>query len=358
MEKLESHIPVTLLTGFLGSGKTTLLNHLVSTPKFKNSLIIINEFGEIALDHLLVSQVKEADQVIEISNGCVCCTMQGDLYNTLKDVYWRFSRQGKKVFDKLIIETTGLADPTPILHTLLTNEWLFDHYRLDGILTTVDAVNAEDTLNQYPEAVKQVAMADGLIINKVDLAKPSACQSLSERLQTINPQAKIWTNKEARDNPDTLANMGLYNTETKKLDVLSWLNMTALKPNFQRLTVKQIGFSSQPLAVPMIQNPNNQSRHNDKIKAHCFSFDVPFSPTFFDEWLSALLGMTGSNVLRIKGIISVQGQDKPMVIHGVQHIFHPAVQLEQWPSEDRQSHVVFITRDIEREFFERTFKQI
>lgn len=181
-------IPVTLMTGFLGSGKTTVLNHLVRQPELADALVIINEFGEIGLDHLLVAQSTE-NIITEMSSGCLCCTVRGDLIKTLRDITWRFARNGKRQFRRVLIETTGLADPAPIIHTLMTEPTLANRYRLDGIVVTIDGVTAEHTLNQYPEAVKQAAVADCLLLTKSDLITSENYSLLHERLNNINPSA-------------------------------------------------------------------------------------------------------------------------------------------------------------------------
>lgn len=182
-------IPVTLLTGFLGSGKTTVLNHLVQQPALARTLVIINEFGEVGLDHLLISRVAD-DTVVEMSSGCLCCTMRGDLVSTLKDAHWRFARAGERQFDRVVIETTGLADPAPIIHTLTSVDVIARRYRLDGVVTTLDLTNADQTLDAQPEALKQAAMADCLLLTKADLAAPAAVAALERRLHAINPAAR------------------------------------------------------------------------------------------------------------------------------------------------------------------------
>src|SRR5450830_482923 len=181
-------IPVSLLTGFLGSGKTTLLNHLVHQPALRDTLVIINEFGEIGLDHLLVAHSEE-NVVVEMSSGCLCCTIRGDLQKTLKDAHWRFTRNAERRFNRVIIETTGLADPMPILHTLMADADLSEHYRLDGVITAVDAVNGMSTLDAHQEAVRQAAVADLLLLTKTDLAEPAQLATLKQRLGVINPGA-------------------------------------------------------------------------------------------------------------------------------------------------------------------------
>jgi len=219
-------IPVTLLTGFLGSGKTTLLNRLVRHPDLHRTLIIINEFGEIGLDHLLVTNSEE-DLIVEMSSGCMCCTIRKDLANTLRDITWRFARDGICQFDRVLIETTGLADPAPILHTLITDTFIAGHYKLDGIITTVDAASGNATLDAHPESVKQIAVADRLLLTKTDVATTDAVAGLQQRLLEINPAAPQISVSNGDLNPASILNLGLFDTTTKSANVQRWLQQEA-----------------------------------------------------------------------------------------------------------------------------------
>lgn len=336
-------IPISLLTGFLGSGKTTLLNYLVGQPALKDTLVIINEFGEIGLDHLLVAHSQE-EVVVEMSSGCLCCTIRGDLKKTLKDITWRFAEGGQRKFNRVIIETTGLASPIPILHTLMTDPFIAGKYRLDGVITTVDAVNGASTLDQHLEAVQQVAVADRLLLTKTDLADAAVLEKLRARLHQINPAAQQILSQQGQVAPAQLLDAGLFKTSEKSLDVTRWLNEESYVAH------EHSGGHHHDH-----HHHHDVNRHDDHIRAFCFSFDKPIEPDQFDEWLSLLVGFKGQNMLRIKGIINLAGQDQPVVIHGVQHIFHPTVTLPQWPSADRRTRIVFITRDVERATIERSF---
>ena len=335
-----SLIPVSLLTGFLGSGKTTLLNYLVAQPALKDTLIIINEFGEIGLDHLLVAHSQE-DVVVEMSSGCLCCTIRGDLKKTLKDITWRFAEGGKRKFNRVIIETTGLASPIPILHTLMTDSFIAAKYRLDGVITTIDAVNGAATLDQHIEAVQQAAVADRLLLTKSDLVDAASLQELQARLAQINPAAQQLLSQQGRVDPLQLLDAGLFKSSEKNPDVARWLN--------------EESYTEHGHHHGHHDHAHDVNRHDDHIRAFCFTFDAPIAPDLFDEWLSLLVGFKGQNILRIKGIINLAGQDKPVVIHGVQHIFHPTVTLDQWPSTDHRTRIVFITKDVERATIERSF---
>lgn len=354
----KARIPVYLLTGFLGSGKTTVLNHLVKQPELARTLIIINEFGAVSLDHLLVSHANE-DIVVELGSGCLCCTIRGDLAKTLRDAVWRFARQGIRQFDRVIIETTGLADPAPVLHTLFTDRNLFLQYRLQGVVTTIDAVNGSGTLDRHPEAQKQAGLADLLLLTKTDLsqAKPSAVQALQQRLQQMNPQARLIAVHDGALSAAELLALDHIEPEFSSTPMDKWLNIhafTAQKlstaPGMNRLALREMTMDAAEVAEVDL------NRHDDHIQAHCFTFETPFSAGRFEGWLQLIMQLMGHQLLRVKGIIHLKDHPGPMVIHGVQHIFHPAAFLPAWPDADRHSKLVFITYDIERSTLARTFE--
>ncbi len=354
-------IPISLLTGFLGSGKTTLLNYLVAQPELKDTLVIINEFGEIGLDHLLVAHSQD-DVVVEMSSGCLCCTIRGDLKKTLKDITWRFAEGGQRKFNRVIIETTGLASPVPILHTLMTDNFIASRYRLDGVVTTIDAVNGMDTLDRYTEAVQQAAVADRLLLTKTDLADSAALAALQVRLKILNPAATQVLSQQGKVAPQALLNAGLFKALEKTPDVARWLNEEAFADTHAAHEHTAHAHAhghdhkhGEHKHEHEHAHQHDVNRHDDHIRAFCFSFDQPIAPDLFDEWLSLLVGFKGQNILRIKGIVNLIGEDKPVVIHGVQHIFHPTVTLPAWPSDDHRTRIVFITHDIERSVIERSF---
>lgn len=359
-------IPVTLMTGFLGSGKTTVLNHLVRQPELADALVIINEFGEIGLDHLLVAQSTE-NIITEMSSGCLCCTIRGDLVKTLSDITWRFARKGKRQFRRVLIETTGLADPAPIIHTLMTEPTLASRYRLDGVVVTIDGVTAEHTLDQYPEAVKQAAVADCILLTKSDLVATENYSRLHKRLDSINPSALRWQVTHGQVDPEHVLNLGLFSTDSKVPDVARWLKEEAYAINADSGLINQPhhhhdhdhdhGHGQHHHPHPH-DHPHDVNRHDDHIRAFCLSIDKPITKESYLAWLDLLMVFVGSNVLRVKGILNIVGYDYPMVIHGVQHIFHPPAPLSAWPGEDRRSRIVFITRDVEREAVEQIFKYI
>jgi len=332
----QSLIPVSVLTGFLGSGKTTLLNHLVRSPEMNRALVVINEFGAVSLDHDLIARSSE-DLVVEMMGGCLCCTIRGDLLATLRDAPWRFARDGTCWFDRVVIETTGLADPAPILHTLMTDDHLATLYRLDGVIATVDAAAGMATLDAQEEAVKQAAMADRILLTKTDLASAEEREAIEARLHALNPAASIIPVVNGAVDPACLFDVGLYNPATRSNDVQRWLQAEAYEDDHHGHGHHHHGHHD---------HHHDVNRHDDRIRATCLTFDEPLKPDAFERWIDILTMFKGPDILRIKGILHLQGEDRPVVIHGVQHIFHPPVLLDAWPSEDRRTRLVFITRDL------------
>lgn len=318
-----------MLTGFLGSGKTTVLNHLVRSERMSRALVTINEFGAVGLDHDLVARSSE-DLVVEMLGGCLCCTIRGDLLATLRDAPWRFSRDGTCWLDRVVIETTGLADPAPILHTLMTDERLQTLYRLDGVIATVDAANGSATLDAQEEAVKQAAVADRILLTKTDLVSHEDRRALDVRLHALNPAAPIITTSNGEVDAALLFDAGLYNPETKSDDVRRWLKAEAYEDHDH-------GHG---------HHHHDVNRHDSSIHATCLTFDEPLQAHAFERWLDILAAFKGTDILRVKGIVNIAGEDRPVVIHGVQHVFHPPILLDRWPSDDRRTRLVFITRNV------------
>jgi dihydroorotase len=331
-----SLIPVTLLTGFLGSGKTTVLNHVLKQPGMAATAVIVNEFGEIGLDHLLVE--RSSEDVVLLNSGCLCCTVRSDIVDTLTNLFVDRTKGKIPFFTRVAIETTGLADPAPILHTLMTDPIVAGRYMLDGVVTTVDAVNGAGTLDRQPEAVKQAAVADRLLLTKTDLAEPEARQAFEARLALLNPSAPVIPVAQGTVDPALLFNLSFFDPATKSVDVQRWLRDEAFAADHEH---KHDDDHPDP------------NRHDDRIRAFCITRERPISWAVLSGWLDGLAAMRGDDLLRFKAIVALSDRpDEPVVLHGVQHLFHPPVLLPQWPSEDRRTRMVFITRDLQRETIE------
>ena len=329
-------LPVSVITGFLGSGKTTLLNRLIQHPGMDRTAVVINEFGEIGIDNMLVESVE--DDVVLMSSGCLCCTIRGELVDTLKSLFTRRVKQEIPDFDRLVIETTGLADPAPILHTLMADPFLMVRYRLDGVIATVDAVLALDTMEKHMEAVKQAAVADRIVISKTDLADADAITTLEGRLRGLNPAADIHRVVSGDIDPAQLFNAGLYDPESKTLDVQRWLRAEAYEKDVAHDQAHGHG--------------HDVNRHDAQIQAYCVYLEERLPWDQIASWLELLSTYRGDDILRIKGMLNVAESEMPIVVHGVQHMFHPPVQLDAWPDDDHRSRIVLITRGLGRDVVE------
>jgi G3E family GTPase len=357
-------IPVSVLTGFLGSGKTTLLGKLLRHPGMGETAVLINEFGEVGLDHELIEKIDS--ETVLMSSGCLCCTIRGDLVNSLRALYFRRVRGEVPPFKRVVIETTGLADPAPILHTLMEDPILEAYFRLDSVVATVDAVNGWSQLDTQFESVKQAAVADRIVLTKTDLSDASQVGRLESRLRGLNPAAPILRVVQGDVDPAYLFNAGLYDPATKTADVQNWLKAEAYEPHGHHHHHHDHhhdhghghghdhghGHHHDHGDAHGDQDPHDVNRHDKRIAATCLTLDEPVDWDSFSLWLGSLARYRGEDLLRIKGILNVAGEDRPVAIHGVQHLFHPPARLPGWSGADRRSRIVFITRDIDRKFLE------
>jgi G3E family GTPase len=332
-------IPLNVLTGFLGAGKTTLLNGLLKDPALAETAVLINEFGEIGLDHLLVERVE--DGLVMLTTGCLCCTVRGDLVDALERLL-RALDNNRAVFRRVVIETTGLADPAPVLHTVMLHPYLVMRYRLDGVVTLVDAVNGLATLDAHPEAVKQAAVADRLVLTKTDLVdtpeRRNGADELRARLRALNPAAPILDARASEATPHSLFDCGLYDPARKIPDVARWLSAEAYT------------------AADHHHHHRGRNRHDDRIRVFSIVSDAALTASTLDMFIDLLRSLHGPNLLRLKGVVRLaETPDRPLVIHGVQHVFHPPAMLPAWPDHDTRTRLVFITRDAEPQAIRELF---
>ncbi|HEV2009384.1 MAG TPA: GTP-binding protein [Burkholderiales bacterium] len=322
-------IPVSIITGFLGSGKTTLLGRLLRDPAMSRTAVIINEFGAIALDHDLIETSDES--FVRLSNGCLCCNVRSDLMRTLGDLAVRRADGTVPQFERVVVETTGLADPAPILHALMTDRDLCEVYALDGVVTTVDAVTGLATLEHHAESLRQAAVADRIVLTKTDL--PGArTAALTQRLAQFNPGAPVLTAVQGAIAPSALFDCGLYNAARKHSDVRAWLADAAVAA----------------------AGGHTRHSHSDEFKTFCIVRDEPLHAVTLALFLAALAENCGVDLLRMKGIVHVAEEPaRPAVIHGVQHVYHAPAWLERWPSADRRTRMVFIGRNIRESWVRR-----
>jgi len=337
-------IPLTVLTGFLGAGKTSLLNRLIAHPALADTAVIINEFGEIGLDHLLVREISEG--IVLLQSGCLCCTLRGDLVDALERLL-RDLDNGRAAFRRVILETTGLADPAPVLQTAMAHPYLVMRYRLDGVITVVDAVNGAATLDQHMESVKQVAVADRIVLTKTDLIDTSerrlGQESLIARLRALNPAAPILDASANEATPQSLLGCGLYDPDRKISDVRRWLGAEAYAAQADH-------------ADHSHDHQHDVNRHDDRIRAFAFATDAPIPTAMFEMFLELLRSLHGPNLLRLKAIVKLaETPQSPLVVHGVQHILHPPARLARWPDGDERTRIVLITRDLDPNAVKKLF---
>ncbi|MES2206255.1 MAG: GTP-binding protein [Pseudomonadota bacterium] len=372
-------IPVLLLTGFLGSGKTTLLNRWLKSPELANSAVLINEFGSISLDHHLIETAL--DSTVILNNGCVCCTVRGELAGALNTLYKKRREGSIPLFERVIIETTGLADPAPILFELLSHPLVKQDYQLSTVITCVDAVLGMQQLDKEIEPLKQAAVADRLLITKCDLlethaseiestesgANPIAASAITttavtplttsldaliSRLKILNPAADCAKSHEIE--LSWLLKAGVYDPSSKSADVAHWLNAE----KYRKISTNNVRSMATAQSVSALAHDVN--RHDERIHAFCISFDEPVQWNALLKALHMLISMRGEHLLRIKGIVHVAGEERPRIIHCVQHLVFDTDYLESWPESyqgvNKKTDLVFIVRDLNSEFVELTLE--
>ncbi|MGZ8212282.1 MAG: CobW family GTP-binding protein [Burkholderiales bacterium] len=334
-DPLAGRIPVSIVTGFLGSGKSTLINKLLKRPDMNRVAVIVNEFGEQSIDHDLIQVSNE--QMMLLNNGCLCCVLRGDLQETLRELFVK-RRMGEILdFERVIIETTGLADPAPVMQTLMSDTMLQSQYRLDCVVTLVDAVNGLHQIETMSEPVKQAALADRIVITKADLTDENTVAAVQERVRELNPQAPMKRAANGEIELSFLIDVGLTNARSRLEDVERWMGAE----------------------TPYGHDEHDHAhRHDTTVKSFSLRYDKPFTWAAFSQSLEVLTALRGPDLLRVKGLVNVEGRAGPLVVQGVQHLFHPPIELADWPSEDKATRIVFITRGIERQMVENLFSAI
>ncbi|MFK3964869.1 CobW family GTP-binding protein [Ensifer adhaerens] len=353
-----SAVPVSILTGFLGAGKTTLLNRLLKDPDLSDTAVIINEFGDVSIDHLLVE--ASSDGVIELSDGCLCCTVRGELVDTLADLMDRMQTGKIKPLKRVVIETTGLADPAPVLQSVIGNPVIAQNFRLDGVVTVVDAVNGLQTIANHEEALKQVAVADRIFISKTGLAETSERDALTARIRALNPRAPLIDGDSAEAGRAELFDCGLYDPSSKIADVGRWLQDEAHHDHHDHDHDHGHDHHDHDHHHDHGHDHHHHhdvTRHGGDIRSFSIVHDRPIEPMALDMFIDLLRSAHGEKLLRMKAIVAVADRpDRPLVLHGVQNVFHTPERLAAWPDpNDRRTRMVLITKGLEEAFVRDLF---
>ena len=369
-------IPMTVLTGFLGSGKTTLLKRLLEDPAMAGTAIIINEFGEVGIDDALIE--ASGDDTVLLPSGCVCCAVRGDLVEALEKLHTKSLWGDIPPVRRVVLETSGLADPTPIVHTLMTEERVYRIYQLDAVVTTVDGEHGLAQLDAHFEPAKQIAIADRIIITKTDRADPAIVTRLETRARALNPAAKLAHAIKGDISAAELIGLGAHEPAITGADPGSWLS--ADRYGKAAAASNPVGHShshnhesecgsdchdhpphahdhghAHDCADPACAHPEHIG-HLHGITSFCLTFAEPLDGSEVSNALQLLAQLYGEKLLRLKGILDIEGQPKPFVVHGVQHIFYPPDTLADWAGPDRRSKIVFITKDLPEALVRRHFK--
>ena len=332
-------LDLAIVTGFLGAGKTTLLNRLLRDPALADTLVLINEFGAIGLDHLLVEQVQ--GDMLVMTSGCLCCSIRGDLVAALEDSLRKRDNGRMRPFERVLIETTGLADPAPVLHTIMVHPYLRLRFKLRAVITLVDALVGNATLDRHREAAKQAAMADRIVLTKTDLVTDAkAREALEARLRALNPAVPILD--AAADGTDAAALLTgvVYDPTSRGAEVADWLAAEAY-----------------PTHDEQGHHDHDVNRHDATIRSFCLRYARPVEPVALSLFMELLCSAHGERLLRFKGLVALADDpSRPAVAHGVQHIMHPVIRLDAWPDADQTTRMVFIVSDLDPAFVEALWR--
>lgn len=323
MPLTKKKIPVTILTGYLGAGKTTLLNRILTEKHNQKIAVIVNEYGEVGIDNQLV--VDSEEEILEMNNGCICCTVRGDLIRILRTLVFSMD-QGKVAFDRVLIETTGLADPAPVAQTFFMDELLSEIFEVDSIVTVVDSKHITRHLDDQDEAQEQIAFADVIILNKTDLVSNNDLKSLEQRLVNINPTAKRLHARDCNINLRDVLGINTFDVNRK----------IEIDPHFLE--------------------DHHHHHHDDKVSSIAFREEKPLDLAKVDHWMSYLVREKGEDLLRYKGILSIEGEEYRIVFQGLHMLFSGRPDRKWNENEIKQSELVFIGKDLDKEELERQFK--
>jgi Putative GTPases (G3E family) len=349
MSPVSGRIPVSILTGFLGAGKSTLLNRILKDPATSDTAVIINEFGEVGIDNFLVE--ASGDALVELSNGCLCCTVRGELVDTLAYMMDGIQTGRLQPIKRVVIETTGLADPAPVMQSVMGNPIIAQNFELEGVVTVVDAVHGVSTLDRHKEAVKQVAVADRLVISKLSLADAQTVETLNDRLRALNPRAARVDGDKAEAGSAAILQNGLYDPATKIADVDRWLKAEIAGDHHQH-DHHDHGHHDHDHGHDHHHHHHDVTRHGENIRSFSLVHDKPIDPMAIEMFVDLLRTAHGEKLLRMKAIVALSDNpERPLVLHGVQSVFHQPERLPKWPEgSDRLTRMVLITQDLPESF--------